>query len=227
MSEAKTIGSNYYGVLRDDILRLIPGGTRTLLDVGCGEGMTGGTAKEMFALDQVVGIEVVEEAARKAEGKLDRVLAGDIETLEPDFEPGYFDCMLFADVLEHLRAPTNVLKKLRPYLKDSGVVVASIPNLRNAIPILKIITDRFEYEDSGILDRTHLHLFTLHTMKVMFRDAGFRITRIVPEPSRSWQFRLLNVVSLGLMKPFSVYRYFLVAVKDGPADSLDKRHGRQ
>lgn len=226
MAEVSAATSSYYTIRRDDVLRLVPEGTRTLLDVGCGVGVTGAIAKQMFDMREVVGVEAVEQVALEAEKALDRVLVGDIETLEVDFADGYFDCMLFADVLEHLRRPENVLRNLRRYLNDSGVVIASIPNLRNVTPLLKIITDKFEYEDSGVLDQTHLRFFTLHTMKVMFHAAGYRIVRIVPELSRGWQFKLLNAVTLGLMKPFSVYRYALVAVKDDGANHLDPGSGR-
>jgi 2-polyprenyl-3-methyl-5-hydroxy-6-metoxy-1,4-benzoquinol methylase len=213
------VTTNYYSIERGDILELLPRGVQHLLDVGCGEGVTGASAKKLCGVQEVVGIEFFEPAARKAVENLDRVIIGDVETLELDFPPGYFDCIVCADVLEHTRDPWIVLKKLRPLLSDNGVLIASIPNIRNVIPILKILTDRFEYEDSNILDRTHLRFFTLHTIKLLFRETGFTIIRTLPEHYRSWKFILFHIATLGLLWRFSIYRYKTIAVKDQRPDS--------
>jgi hypothetical protein len=125
-----------------------------------------------------------------------------------------------------MRDPVKVLKKLRRCLKDNGVVIATIPNLRNAVPLLKIITDRFEYEDAGILDRTHLRFFTLHTMRMMFREAGFTVVQNREQRSRSWQLRLFNVLTLGLLRAFTVYQFTLVAVKDDQVSRLGTEGGK-
>ncbi len=222
--------TDYYSIVREDILALIPQGVHRLLDVGCGTGATAVAAKEACGVREAIGIEFYEPAAREAARKLDKVLTGDVETLALDFPRGYFDCILCADVLEHTRDPWNVLKKLRDYLRDDGVLIASIPNIRNIVPLVKIVADRFEYEDSNILDKTHLRFFTLHTIKLLFRETGFVITRILPERYRSWKFTLFNVATLGLLWPFSIYRYLTVVVKDngpeaGPDPSSDPTRG--
>ncbi len=96
-----------------------------------------------------------------------------METLDLPFEEGYFDCILLADVLEHLRNPAAALKKLRGYLSDSGTVVASIPNVRFLSVIRELAEGRWKYRNFGILDRTHLRFFTKKEMETLFRDAGF------------------------------------------------------
>jgi 2-polyprenyl-3-methyl-5-hydroxy-6-metoxy-1,4-benzoquinol methylase len=125
----------------------------------------------------------------------------------------YFDCIICADVLEHTRDPWIVLKRLMRILQDEGVIIVSLPNLRHLSCILKIITDRFEYEREGILDKTHLRFFTLHTMRKLFDETGYEIRQIAENRSRRWQFRLLDALSLGLMRPFSVYQYLFVLKK--------------
>ncbi len=118
----------YYGLVRHDVLALIPAGTKRILDVGCGNGDTGFAAKHLHGAQEVVGIEFFDSAANVAKGKLDKVVTGDIEHLDLDFPESYFDCIICADVLEHTRDPWEVLKKLRRYLDDHGVLIASIPN---------------------------------------------------------------------------------------------------
>ena len=204
----------YYGVLRNDILDLVPRTSRKLLDVGCAEGETGAAAKLRCGPGaEVVGIEAHEPAAQIARNRLDRVLMGDVELLTLDVPDRYFDCILCSDVLEHTKNPWAVLESLRRVLSDDGVLIASLPNLRHIVPILKIVADRFEYEPSGILDRTHLRFFTQHTMRKLLADSGFRIKRVSANRSKSWKFTLLNILSLGLLRPFSVYQYVFVCTK--------------
>ncbi len=205
--------ASYYEQARHDVIRLIPNTTKRLLDVGCGNGNTGYVARKTIDLEVVYGIELFESAAIEAATKLDHVIQGDIEKMDLDLPLNHFDCILCADILEHTRDPWAVLEKLKPYLTDNGVLVASIPNIRHLIPVMKILTDRFEYEEYGILDKTHLRFFTLHTIRQMFEQSGYEIHRIETNRSRSWKFHLLNVLSLGLMRPFTITQYLLVTSK--------------
>jgi 2-polyprenyl-3-methyl-5-hydroxy-6-metoxy-1,4-benzoquinol methylase len=205
--------NSYYGFVRLNIIDLIPKSTKHLLDVGCGTGDTGIAAKQQLGLQEVVGIEFYEAAALVAQTKLDRVIVGDIESLKLDFPQGYFDCVVCADVLEHTKDPWHVLRTLRQLLQDEGVLIASIPNIRHIVPMLQIITDRFEYEESGILDKTHLRFFTLHTIRQMFNETGYLIQQVNTNRSIGWKFKLMNLFSLGLMRQFSIYQFIVVAKK--------------
>ncbi|MBI1804263.1 MAG: class I SAM-dependent methyltransferase [Ignavibacteria bacterium] len=206
-------GKNYYGHVRPEIITLVPDGTQRVLDVGCGEGGSAAAIKTLPGVQEVMGIEFVEQAAQVASSRLDRVIVGDIETLELDFPVGYFDCIICADVLEHCKDPWAVLRKLHVYLASDGVMIASIPNLRNLVPLIKIVCNRWEYEDEGILDRTHLRFFTSRTMLDMFRTTGYLPKIAGSQVFGDLKFRLLRLLSLGLLKPFSVFRYIIVAKK--------------
>lgn len=206
-------GERYYRILRVDLLPLFSPGIRSLLDVGCGNGESGLAIKRRFDIPEVVGIEYDASAAKIAATKLDTVLCGDIENLPLPFPPGHFDCILCADILEHTRNPWEVLKKLHLFLSDSGVLIVSLPNLRHIVPIVKIIFNRFAYEEVGILDKSHLRFFTPSTMRSLIEGAGFTITRTETNRSTSWKFQLLNICSFGLLHPFSVFQYKFVAQK--------------
>lgn len=206
-----TDSTAYYHLVRTDVVRHVPPATRRLLDIGCGAGLTAQYAKDALGVEEAVGIEYVPAIAQQAAERLDRVFCGDVETMELDFPAGYFDCILCADVLEHLRDPWALLQRLRPLLSPKGVLVASIPNLRHARVLAKIILDRFEYEPSGILDRTHLRFFTRHTIEQMFTSAGYAVHFAGVNRSRSWKFFLLNLATLGLARPFSIVQYIVVA----------------
>ncbi len=207
MSEA----GGYYHLVRHDVLQYIPATTQRLLDIGCGAGLSAKYAKDAHGIEEALGIEYVPAIAQQAAERLDRVFCGDVETMDLDFPHGYFDCILCADVLEHLRDPWALLRRLRPLLSPKGVLVASIPNLRHARVLAKIIFDRFEYEQSGILDRTHLRFFTRHTIEQLFSSTGYSVEFVGYNRSRSWKFTLLETLTMGLARPFSIVQYIVVA----------------
>ncbi|RMG67434.1 MAG: glycosyltransferase, partial [Nitrospirae bacterium] len=111
--------NGYYKQERRDVEALIPGDAKYILDIGCGEGLLGKRLLERGA-KEVVGVELREDICKRAEKNLSRVICGNIEELELPFENGYFDCIILADILEHLREPGLTLKKLKGYLSQDG-----------------------------------------------------------------------------------------------------------
>lgn len=154
------------------------GESKAVLDVGAA---TGYVARLLTGRGcRVTGVEVDPEAARQAEAHCERVVTGDIETLDLRRELGgsLFDVIVFGDVLEHLRDPLAVLKRFRPFLAPGGYVVASIPNVAHGSVRLALLQGRFQYQSLGLLDDTHLRFFTRETIEQMFDEAGFAITEL-------------------------------------------------
>lgn len=205
--------ATYYTDPRLELVALIPPGTRRLLDIGCGEGHMALAAK-VYGVSEVFGVELVPSVAAEAEKRLDGAMCADIEATELPAAWGQFDCIVCADVLEHLKDPWTVLRRLRDRLTDNGALIASIPNIGHLSVIVKILLDRFEYADSGILDRTHLRFFTKHTIRQLFASTGYRIQSIQPHRVKTWKFRLAWIASLGLLYRYSAFQYFVVAVKE-------------
>jgi tetratricopeptide (TPR) repeat protein len=88
------------------------------------------------------------------------VVLADACQWEPPVGKGYFDALVFADVLEHLADPDAVLKRYLPWLKPAGVVILSIPNVRFWAVVQHLAEGCWTYQDEGILDRRHLRFFT-------------------------------------------------------------------
>jgi 2-polyprenyl-3-methyl-5-hydroxy-6-metoxy-1,4-benzoquinol methylase len=182
-----------------------------VLDVGCSSGYLARPLAERG--NTIVGLELNPEAAREAEAFCERVLVGDVETMELPLEPGSFDVVLCGDVVEHLRDPVAALARLRPLLKPGGRVVLSTPNIANWAIRLSLLGGRWRYTDRGILDRSHTHLFTRSTLREALERAGYRVERIdfsVPVPGGS---DLLDGAAhaLGRLRP-GLLAYQFVAV---------------
>jgi len=87
------------------------------------------------------------------------------------FAPNYFDCIIFADILEHLKDPLVLLKNATSFLSDGGVIIASIPNIRHHTTIINLLFKGYwPYRERGIHDKTHLRFFTLKNIKEMIED---------------------------------------------------------
>jgi len=168
---------SYYENVRNDLIPLIPNGAKCILEVGCAAGMTGQELKKRFGAF-VAGIELNIKAAALAKNVLDDVVQGDIEKIDLPYSNGSFDCILFADVLEHLVNPLSALVKVRRLLKKGGTVVASIPNVQFHGVIHKLIEGNWTYEKEGILDETHLRFFTYKEIVKLFSQAGYSIQAV-------------------------------------------------
>ncbi len=164
----------YYGQNRPEIQELIKSTSKTILDVGCAEGLLSGEVKEKLHAE-VWGIEVVEAVAKKAELILDKVLCMGIDEAIPLLPNKYFDTIIFADVLEHLVNPEDVLKKIGEKLRDDGEIIISLPNIGHWSTILNLLQGEWEYQDAGILDKTHLRFFTRSSINRMIENTGYRV----------------------------------------------------
>ena len=167
---------NYYEFERPEVVAMIPVNARKVLELGCATGALGAALKRRQSC-HVTGIEYVEDVAKRAETRLDRVIVGDVDAMHFDklFQPCQFDCLVAADVLEHLRDPETVLRRLKPFLSSDATIVTSIPNIRNAAVLQAAVEGHWTYQDAGILDRTHLRFFTRREIDKMFARLGFEL----------------------------------------------------
>jgi 2-polyprenyl-3-methyl-5-hydroxy-6-metoxy-1,4-benzoquinol methylase len=189
------------------------GTNNRVLDVGCSSGYLARPLAERG--NTVVGIELDAGAAHEAEAFCERVLVGDVETIDlSQLEPASFDVVLCGDVVEHLRDPVAALARLRPLLRPGGRLVLSTPNVANWAIRLSLLAGRWRYTDRGILDRTHTHLFTRATLREAIEAAGYRVLRVdfsVPVPGSS---NLLDGAAhaVGSLRPgFFAYQFVAVA----------------
>lgn len=168
---------SYYRNVRQDILPLVPEDALCILDVGCGAGMTGKVLKERPGVF-VAGLEMDHSAAEEARQILDDVVEGNIETMVLPYEPNSFDCIIMADVLEHLVNPLAALKKAKQCLKPNGVIIASIPNVQFFGVIHFLAEGKWTYQKEGILDEDHLRFFTFTEIEKLFHSAGLEISAV-------------------------------------------------
>lgn len=148
-----------------------------ILDVGCAAGYLGKVLRERG--HYVAGIEADTAAARRASAYYDVFHLADLETFAFPYRQE-FDYILFADILEHLRDPAAVLRKAIPVLRDSGKLIVSVPNIANWVIRLSLLLGNFDSADRGILDKTHLHFFTLRTLQNLMAEVRCQVLDVTP-----------------------------------------------
>ncbi len=157
----------------------IPPDSRSALDVGCGRGGFARTLREALGPGaRIVGIDAVEvnvDCARSDRG-FDEVIHGYF----PDALSGSgerFDLLTFLDVLEHMLDPWTALEATREHLVPGGHVLATIPSVRVWSVVAQLLKGRWDYQEQGSLDRTHVRFFTKQTMIDMFHGCGYEVER--------------------------------------------------
>jgi 2-polyprenyl-3-methyl-5-hydroxy-6-metoxy-1,4-benzoquinol methylase len=202
--------ASYYVQGRPEVAALLPPVCRRVLDVGCGAGHLGQLLKERG--HHVTGMELVPEEAEEARHRLDAVVTGDVEAGLP-FDPGSFDAVVFADLLEHLVDPWRVVREAAMLLSPGGVVVASVPNVQNLDVMRRLLRGRWDYRERGILDRGHLRFFTLETIRELFAQAGLTLAHVGHRYRRSLFRETVCFLTAGRARAYFTRQYLVTANK--------------
>ena len=170
-----------------------------VLDVGCGFATTSEHIQKLG--NEVTGVEESETACAVAATRLGRVIRADLQTADLDAER--FDAIIFADVLEHLAWPVGVLRRYLQWLAPEGSVMISLPNVGLWSVRFAHLAGRWNYEETGVLDRTHLRFFTRKTARWMIAEAGLHVVDATCNP--------------GIVRPFVPLAKKLLAAPAGDA----------
>jgi SAM-dependent methyltransferase len=172
--------ADYFAQARTEIEPLLPPNAARVLEIGCGAGGTMRWLRGRRTVQYAAGMEMAPEQAVLAATAFDLVLTGNAETL--DIPPGGFDLIIILDVLEHLVDPWTMVQRLHSALNVGGAIIASIPNVGHYSVAFPLLRGKWEYEEYGILDRTHLRFFTKRTAFELMSRPGL----VVEKSDRTW-----------------------------------------
>ncbi|HEX3348208.1 MAG TPA: methyltransferase [Acetobacteraceae bacterium] len=162
----------YPDVANPALLERIPLSARLILDVGCNTGALGADYKRRNPAARYLGIEKDPDCAAIARARLDRVANVDVEQTPAPFDVRQFDCIIYGDSLEHLVDPWALLRAHARLLSDDGTMLICIPNVSHWSFAERLLRGTFDYEDAGLLDRSHLRWFTWETTKRAIAATG-------------------------------------------------------
>jgi SAM-dependent methyltransferase len=209
---------------RPELSSRIPSSARRLLDAGCGSGATSAAIRARIPGLVVTGLEIDPGAARRAEGRLDRVLVGDagelLATLAAKGER--FDAFLMGDVLEHTADPVAVLAAARSAAAPGATLVASVPNVAHLSIVRDLLLGRFDPAPAGLADAGHLRWFTRSFLSESLEEAGWAVDGIdasegaAPREAEAFEDFLLEwpaavATAEAALRSLRVYQWIAVA----------------
>jgi len=173
--------SSYPDACNPDLLSRIPLAARTVLDVGCHTGALGAAYRRLNPSAILLGIEADPAAAAIAATRLDDVRAVDLEADPMPFAlPAGLDCLILGDVLEHLRDPWSILAHQAEALAEDGTLLLCVPNVEHWSFLARLLRGDWDYQDSGLLDRSHLRWFTRRTVTEGLKRLGLHVCDVTP-----------------------------------------------
>ncbi len=217
--------NGYYEQDRQVMFDFVPVGVERVLEVGCASGKFGSALKAQRNCE-VWGIEIFPPAAEVAAQRLDKVLVANVETGSLPLPVGYFDCVIYNDILEHLRDPWQHLRDIQPHLRPGGHVIASIPNVRHHQVMNDVyFRGEWRYQSAGILDQTHLRFFTKTSIREMFEGVGYTVQRLegINGAKLPWKFGLINRLLLNALNEMRYLQYACIAQYAGAPDAPQKQ----
>ncbi len=168
-AKAQTYAAFGNGAIAARAQDLLPQGG-SVLDLGCASG--GLLALLRARADHTAGLELSETAAKVAANTADLVVQGALEDRDLPFEPGFYDLVVLADVLEHLADPVAALRRASGWAKPGGAILVSVPNVAHWQARLTLARGRWPAEEKGTFDSSHLRWFTRASVATLLADAG-------------------------------------------------------
>lgn len=211
--------SKYFTIPRLELISFIPKDEKNkILEIGAGAGDTLLKIKELNLAQFVVGVDIIKlDKSNQSNPLIDQFFIGNIENEDFDLPTNHFDVIICGDVLEHLVDPWKVVEKLTKLLKPLGVLIVSIPNIRDISTMYKIFyKGDFNYTSHGILDKTHLRFFCKKNLINLLQNKRLSIKTIssnIDLPKSKSKRRIINKLTLGIFKHFLVTQYFIVSQK--------------
>jgi methionine biosynthesis protein MetW len=158
------------------LMRLVPQQSR-VLELGCASGYLSGFMEQGLGC-RVTGLEADPAAVEIAARRCAEVHCVDLDAdnaLEVARASAPYDVLLAAAVLEHLKYPRQLLRQAREMLTPEATVIVSLPNIAHWSIRLQLLRGRFNYVDYGIMDRTHVHFYTVKTGVRLLEESGFPV----------------------------------------------------
>lgn len=191
-----------------------------VLEVGCGMGATLSRIQYLWPKAEIYGIELVDRVAAIGANYLN-IIQGNVETMELPYQKEQFDYIILADVLEHLFDPEKTVKRLMPYLKKTGKFLFSIPNAMHKSVLLPLLQGNLDYQDEGILDRTHIRFFTLDSIHKLMAKCNLKIEKLSCTLNNSRMNSenkmldaLVEIPGVAQRELFEVYQFIIRAGKE-------------
>jgi 2-polyprenyl-3-methyl-5-hydroxy-6-metoxy-1,4-benzoquinol methylase len=200
---------DYYHFVRKEIKPLLPESPNRILEVGAGAGATLKWLKTLNPNTETTAVELNPSLLGELKQNADVIVVGPID--EKISQLKTYDLILLLDVLEHLPDSTATLRSLSKLLEPGGQVIVSVPNIAHLSVSVPLLLQRsFNYQDAGILDRTHLRFFVEETAVKLLNDANLTVTTGLISGIQGPRTKMLDLLSFGLLRHHLAKQYIML-----------------
>ncbi len=213
--------SHYYSNQRQEVLSHIirhrPG---SVVEFGCGKGVLLQAVARAWSQFSHLGVDLAADESAST-GNL---VLRQANIFEANPTPGHtFDYVLLLDVIEHFADPDELLAHVKKFAGPDTIFIFSIPNIRFAIALYKILFKKdFPEEAGGVFDKTHLRFYTRKKILRLLAQNGLApikisginsLAEVQPTPFRRTLTRLGVMPLLSLVDQELVFQQHLISCK--------------
>lgn len=199
---------DYFHWVRREIEPLLPKQCTSILEVGAGAGATLKWLKRFYPTAETTGVEMNPALLDELKRNADLAIIGPVDEIIVQLKN--YDLILLLDVLEHLPDPNATLRNLTKALNPQGRVIVSVPNIAHfSVSVPLLLQRRFDYQEAGILDRTHLKFFVEDTAIKLLNDASLIVTDALISGMER-RAKIFNFFSLGLLRHYLARQYIML-----------------
>jgi len=207
---------DYSSSNRRDVQALISNIHGKCLEIGSGNG---GFARDLMSKYPITLYHAYEpSAAHKADHADPRLTVFPTYFLDNEH---IYDFIFLNDVIEHTDDPQSLLINLIRNTHSDTKIYISIPNFRNIQVIHKLINGSLKYEPYGIMDKTHLRVFTKKIVSELIKSTPFEIESMqlinkhmyIPTPKRLeiFFYKLISIFIHRYAPDYFYLQIFVVA----------------
>lgn len=182
------IGRWYWDFRDNAIFQGIPKTAQTILDAGCGEGITLEKLIPLFPKAVIRGVDFLDENISICWRHRLPASKGDLTHLE--MADSSFDCCILSEVIEHIENYQCVLSELSRILKPLGRLIVVFPN-DFIFKIARLVTFKFS---EASYDPGHVKQWSPRSMKQALENAGFTVLQSKNIPLIFWPLCLHGIV---------------------------------
>lgn len=199
---------DYFHWIRREIEPLLPKHCTRILEVGAGAGATLRWLKDLYPKAETTAVEINPALLDELKRNADLTIIGPVDQIIARLKS--YDLILLLDVLEHLPDPSETLQSLAKALNPQGQVIVSVPNVAHfSVSMPLLLKRRFDYQEAGILDRTHLRFFVEDTAIKLLNDANLNVTdALIGGMER--RAKVLDSLSFGLLRHYLARQYIML-----------------
>lgn len=174
-----TPATNFYNV---DVFSTIPSNAKKIIEIGTG---SGALARQIILTNpsvEYIGVEIFDSYHEASSKICSKMYLEDMEVASGELMREFIDAdvVIFADVLEHFKNPWKVLSRIRDWASENLILISCIPNIQHWSVQMDVLAGNFNYQETGLLDKTHLRFFTRKSIIEMFGSTGYQIIELKP-----------------------------------------------